>query len=105
MSKSLVPHKLILVYSEEPQNKVAAALSKRIQKELQDVHLNAWTTDKLVESAQVPYTVIITNRTMSDGVVELQHFNPKIREEVHVSSLTDRLLAQTGAVMLRCTKT
>lgn len=86
-----------MVYSEE-RNRVSEALAKRIQSELRQAYLNASETDKLIDSSQVPFTVIIKARTLIDGVLELQHFNPKIREEVHVSNLTERLLLQTGAV-------
>lgn len=97
------PRKLTLIY-QEYKDRVSDALSQRIQRELQEVHLNAFTTDRLIISPQVPYTVIITQRTMSEGIIDLQHFRPRIREEVHVSNLRERLLVQTGAAMLRCTK-
>lgn len=92
--------KLVLIYQEE-KGALAAALAQRIQRELKEAHFHAMETDTLVDSAQVPYTVIITNRTLSDGVVHLKHFKPKINEEVHVSNLTERLLLQAGAVTLR----
>lgn len=94
-NQHLTPHKLILVYTEE-RNELSKALVLRIQKELRDVYLNAMETDRVIDSSQVPFTVFITKRTMMDGVVELQHYNPKIREEVHVSNLTERLLLQAG---------
>lgn len=103
-NQSSLPRKLILVYSEE-RNKISEALARRIQRELRAAHLNAHVeTDSRVVSAQVPYTVVITRRTLEDGVLDLEYQNPKIREEVHVSNLTERLLHQTGAVALRCTK-
>lgn len=86
------PHKLILIYLEN-RDRVAQALAKRICKELQEVYLNARETDKLIDSPQIPYTVVITDRTMFDGVIGLRHNKPKITEEVHVSNLKDRLLS------------
>lgn len=108
-----VQRRLILIYIDnKPQQtadddnsnemKILSTLSKRIKKELNQVYLNALETDKLIESPQVPYTVIITQQTLFDGILKLKHFEPKINEEVHVTQLTDRLLLQTGATALRC---
>lgn len=93
LTNSVNPHKLILIYLEH-KNKVAMALAERIRRELRQAHLNALQTDQIVYSPQVPYTVVITGRTMTDGVLQLQHFKPKIKEEVHVSNLTERLTLQ-----------
>lgn len=102
-SPSLNPKRLILVYLEE-RSKLSEALAKRIQNDLRKVHLNALETDKIVQSSQVPYTVIINKRTLIDGVLELLHYNPNVKEEVHVSNLTEKLLLQTGSITLRCMK-
>lgn len=91
------PHKLILVYAEY-KSPLTEALAKRVRNELRAVYLNAMETDKIVESPQVPYTVIITEQTLVDGVLHLRHFNPKISEEVHVSQLADRLLIHAKLV-------
>lgn len=99
---SKVAHKLILIYQQH-KSQVTEALARRIQSELRQVHLNALETDKLIASSHVPYTVVITERTLVDGVLELLHHNPRVKEEVHVSSLTDRLLMQSGSTALRCT--
>lgn len=90
-SQSSTPRKLILLYLEE-KNEVLEALSNRIQQELKQVYLTALKTDEIIQSPQVPYTVIINKRTMIDGVLELQHYIPDIREEVHVSNLVNRIL-------------
>lgn len=92
--------KLILIYSE-CQNKLTGALSKRIQDELRTANMIALQSDKLIDSPQVPFTVVIKDRTLEDGVLELQHQKPRIREEVHVSDLTERILLQTGAITTR----
>lgn len=94
LNSKALPHKLVLIYLEQQtrKNQVAQALAKRICRELNEVHLNAQQTDKIIESPQVPHTVKITERTLSDGVLLLQHFKPKIDEEVHVSQLRERLL-------------
>lgn len=87
--------KLILIYSEY-QSKLSEALSKRIQEDLKAAHMVALQTDKVIDCPQVPFTVVIKERTMEDGVLELQHQKPRIREEVHVRDLTGRILLQTG---------
>lgn len=97
---SFKPHRLILIYREE-KGKLTEALAKRIQHELRQAHLNAMETDMVVESAKVPYTIIISRRTLSDGVLYLQHYSPKIKEEVHVSNLTEKILQQTNIFVLR----
>jgi hypothetical protein len=88
------PHKLILIYLEQQtkESQIARALAERICKELNEAYLNAQQTDKIIESPQVPHTVKITERTLFDGVILLQHFKPRIDEEVHVSQLKDKLL-------------
>ena len=63
--------------------------------------MNAQQTDKLILSCHVPYTIVITERTMFDGVLKLKHFTPRVDEEVHVSDLRDRILHQMGSVTLR----
>lgn len=90
------PHKLILIYNSEPDDKVAEALSVRIRDSLRQVHMKVFHTEKIVFSPQVPYTVVITERTLVDGVLQLQHYRPRISEEVHVSNLVERLLTQFG---------
>lgn len=96
LNRTSNPHKLILVYLEH-RNKLARALSERICHELREAHLNAQPTDKMVESPHVPYTIVITERTMLDGVARMQHYKPRIYEEVHVSDLKERILQQMGA--------
>lgn len=95
--QSSIPRKLILLYQED-KSELAGALSQRIKKELKEVYLTAHETDKIVDSPVVPYTVIITSRTLVDGVLLLQHNNPKIREEVHVSDLKQKLMLQISAM-------
>lgn len=85
----------MLIYSEYA-SKLSGALTKRIQDELRAAHVTALQTDKIIDCPQVPFTVVIKERTMEDGVLELQHQKPRIREEVHVSDLTERILLQTG---------
>lgn len=99
----LVPRKLILIFPEY-RNRITEALAVRIQRELKSVYLNAMQTDKLIESAHVPYSIIINKRTLQDGVLELKHFDPRIKEEVHVTNLKERLLLQTGAIMPKQSK-
>lgn len=107
MSHHYEPKKLILIYLDQTADKniVLKALSNRIKKELHQIHLNALETDKLIQSPQVPYTILISDRTLFDGVVLLKHFEPRINEEVHVSNLTERLLLQTGAVSVTAAAT
>lgn len=102
-SQTIVSKKFILVYLEE-KNELSEALARRIQRDLKENYFNAQEIDKIIQSSQVPYTVIINKRTLTDGVLELKHYNPDIKEEVHVSNLIERLLLQTGSVTLRCTK-
>lgn len=78
------------------QNEVANALAKRIQSELKEAKFNVSLTSVVIKSPQVPYTVMITEQTLDDGVLRLLHFNPCITEEVHVSNLRDKLLLQAG---------
>lgn len=87
--------RLVLIYSEY-KSKLSGALSKRIQDELKAAHITALQTEKIIDCPQVPFTVVIKERTLDDGVIELQHHKPKIREEVHVSDLTERIQLQTG---------
>lgn len=84
------PHKLILIYPEH-KDRVSNALAKRLLKELSDLYLNVFETEKPLYSSQVPYTITITERTMVDGVLELRHHKPTISEEVHVSDIKSRL--------------
>lgn len=100
LNRTSNPHKLILVHLEH-RSKLAQALSERICHELREVHLNAQQTDKIIESPHVPYTVVITERTLFDGVTRLQHYKPRIDEEVHVGDLRDRILQQMGSVTFR----
>lgn len=96
-NQSATPRKLILLYQED-KTEHSKVLSQLIEKELKKVYLTAYETDKIVESSQVPYTVIITSRTLVDGVLLLQHYNPKIQEEVLVSDLKRKLLLQMTAM-------
>lgn len=96
-NQSLAPRKLVLLYQAD-KSELSNALSQHIKHELKEAHLTAFETDKLVDSPQVPYTIIITDRTMVDGVLLLQHQNPKIQEEVHVSNIKQKLLQQTLAM-------
>lgn len=92
-----IPRKLILVYLDvNNDTELAIALARRIETELKAVHLNVSQTDKLINSAHIPMTVVVTDQTMIDGVLKLKHFEPSITEEVHISNLKDRLLMQTG---------
>lgn len=95
ISQSCTPHKLILIYTRH-KSPITEALAQRVRKELRAVYLNALETDKIVQSPQVPYTVVITDRALVDGVLHLRHFHPRITEEVHVSQLTDKLLQQAN---------
>lgn len=94
LNRSASTHKLILVYLEEQtkENKIAQALAKRICNELNEAHLNVQQTDKIIKSPLIPHTIRITERTLTDGVLLLQHYKPSIDEEVHVSQLKERLL-------------
>lgn len=87
----LPPKKFILIYLEE-RSKLSEALAKRIQNDLKENDLNAQETDKIFESSQVPYTIIISKRTLIDGVLEVKHYHPSVKEEVHVSNLVNNLL-------------
>lgn len=94
-NQATTPRKSILIYAEH-RNQVAAALARRIRSELRSIFLNACETEKLVESPHVPCTVVITERTLVDGVLILHHFKPKIKEEVHVSKVAERLKEISG---------
>lgn len=101
-NQPVVDRKLILIFAQE-DNQLSQALADRIKRELRQVNLNAFKTEKLIYSSQVPYTVIITKETLKDGILKLQHHNPKQCEQVHVSDLPERLLLETN--MLRCIET
>lgn len=96
-NQSATPRKLILLYQQD-KTELSQALSQRIKKELKEAYLTAHEIDEIFDSPQVPYTVIITNRTLVDGVLLLQHYNTKIREEVHVSDLKQKLVIQISAM-------
>lgn len=98
-SQSSTFRKLILVHLDVKEEiEVARALANRIQSELRASHLNVSQTNELIESSQVPYTIVITDQTISDGVLKLKHYQPRITEEVHVSNLKDRLLPRVTQI-------
>lgn len=87
------PHKLILVH-QDYRNQLTEALARRICEELRRSHLHAHQTDMIVQSSQVHYNVVITERTLNDGILKLMHHKPKIAEEIHVSDLLKRITPQ-----------
>lgn len=85
------PHRVILIYLEH-KSKLTQALSERICRDLRDVHRYAQLSEKIIDSPYVPFTIMVTERTLQDGVVMLRHFNPRISEQVHISDLKDKIL-------------
>lgn len=81
---------------EEDHIPVAKALSKRIVKEFEESNVTVSPTDEPKASKDAPFTVIITDRTLEIGVIDLLHFTPAIREELHISNLKYRVLLEFG---------
>jgi len=91
LNKKINPNKLILIYQEH-KSQISDALAERICTELRESHLNAHPTDAIIHSTHVSYNIVITDRTLTDGVLKLVHFKPRVCEEVHVSEILQRLL-------------
>lgn len=82
--------KLVLIYIEAKPSKLVEALAERIQRELRESQVFSSRVDKIMHSPEAPYTVVIDDRTLVDGIVRLKHYRPKIYEEVHVSDLKSK---------------
>lgn len=86
-NNSHLPRKLLLIHIENKDCDLISALATRIKKELKDAHINVQETDRFIDSPFVPLTIIIKTKTLQDGILELQHNRPRVKEEVHVSHL------------------
>lgn len=85
--------KEIRIYLDVTQSRlVANALADRIKSELKEANLIVTKTDKLTESPQVPFTIMIDDQTMREGIIKLKYFKPRVTEEVHVTLLKDKLI-------------
>lgn len=86
----------ILIYLDVTKKiQVAQALADRIKRELKSIELDVSKIDKLGEPLDAPFTVVITDQTMNDGILKLRYRIPKVTEEVHVTSLGERLIQLT----------
>lgn len=92
MSKSAsILNKLVNIHlATSVKCPVSQTLAKRIEADLKSAHFQVSQINKLNEAPKA-FTVIITDRTLEDGVLKLQHIFPNLAEEVHVSDLRDRL--------------
>lgn len=76
-SRRLINTSLSIHVAVTKKTEVAQALANRIRNEVGQVQPGA-------------PSITITDQTLFDGIVKLNHFRPKVTEEVHVANLSEK---------------
>lgn len=82
---------------EDKQTLLAEALWKRIADELKESNVEVLHPSSEADGKEL-FSIIISDKTLDYGIVYLQHIKPKVREEIHVSSLRDNILMKLGLI-------